>query len=82
VTIAFTDIEASTEMNARLGDRRWIELLRWHDDIVRKEVEGRSGTVVKAQGDGYMLAFTSASQALLCAQAIQQGLHPAISISQ
>lgn len=76
VTIVFTDIEASTEMNERLGDRRWIELLHWHDDIVREEVAGRGGTVVKAQGDGYMLAFGSASHALLCAQAIQERTAP------
>jgi class 3 adenylate cyclase len=64
VTIVFTDVEASTEINERLGDRRWLELLRWHDGIVRGVVGKLGGTVVKSQGDGYMLAFASASQAL------------------
>ena len=64
VTIVFTDIEASTEINERLGDRRWIDLLRWHDGEVRNAAERCAGTVVKSLGDGYMLAFRSASQAL------------------
>jgi class 3 adenylate cyclase len=72
VTLVFTDIEASTEMNERLGDRRWIELLHWQDQLVREEVERWNGTIVKSQGDGYMLAFGSASQALLRASSIQE----------
>jgi class 3 adenylate cyclase len=76
VTLAFTDIEASTEMNERLGDRRWIDLLHWQDDAVREAVDHRGGTVVKSQGDGYMLAFGSASQALLCAHSIQARTAP------
>ena len=64
VTIVFTDVEASTEINERLGDRRWIDLLRWHDGVVRGVAGQHGGTVVKSQGDGYMLAFGSASHAL------------------
>jgi class 3 adenylate cyclase len=64
VTIVFTDIEASTEINERLGDRRWLDLLRWHDRVVRGNAGRLDGAVVKSQGDGYMLAFGSASKAL------------------
>jgi class 3 adenylate cyclase len=64
VTIVFTDIEASTEINERLGDRRWLDLLRWHDGVVRGCAETFGGAVVKSQGDGYMLAFGSASKGL------------------
>src|SRR5205823_14301861 len=35
VTILFTDIEGSTALNERLGDVRWLELLRIHNPIVR-----------------------------------------------
>ena len=38
VTILFTDIEASSQLNERLGDVRWLELLRAHHAIVRDEV--------------------------------------------
>ena len=64
VTIVFTDIEASTEIAERLGNRGYVDLLRWHDDIVRELAAASNGTVVKSQGDGYMLVFTSASSAL------------------
>jgi class 3 adenylate cyclase len=71
MTIAFTDIEGSTEILERLGDRRWMELLRWHDQLVVHATETSGGDVVKSQGDGFMLAFPSASGALDAALAIQ-----------
>ena len=56
VTIAFTDIEDSMRLNAFLGDRRWLEVLRAHNDVVRNVTTEHGGTVVKGQGDGFMLA--------------------------
>ena len=38
-TVLFTDIVASTERAAELGDRRWRELLGVHDDLGRRLVE-------------------------------------------
>jgi eukaryotic-like serine/threonine-protein kinase len=72
VTILFSDIEGSTEMTERLGDRRWLELLREHNATVRSEVRTHGGFEVKAQGDGFMVAFSSARRALDCAIAIQR----------
>lgn len=74
VTIAFTDVEASTEIAERLGDRRWLELLHWHDSLIREQVSKFGGTVVKTQGDGYMLAFGAASSALDFALALQESM--------
>lgn len=74
VTIAFTDVEASTEIAERLGDRRWLELLHWHDGIIREQVSKFGGTVVKKQGDGYMLAFGAASSALDFALGLQDSM--------
>ncbi len=74
VTILFTDIEGSTELNESLGDQRWIALLSVHDGIVRTEVQKAGGSVVKSRGDGFMLAFPSARQALRAAIAIQRAL--------
>ena len=71
VTIIFSDIEASTELNARLGDVRWLELLRAHHAIVRREVREYGGFEVKVQGDGFMIALPSARRAAQCALAIQ-----------
>jgi class 3 adenylate cyclase/tetratricopeptide (TPR) repeat protein len=72
VTIMFSDIVGSTVMTERLGDRRWIELLREHNRIVRDAVAAHEGFEVKSQGDGFMVAFASASRAVECAAALQR----------
>jgi class 3 adenylate cyclase len=73
VTLMFSDIEGSTAINERLGDARWVELLREHNGIVREQAAAHGGFEVKSQGDGFMLAFGSARRALECAIAIQRG---------
>jgi class 3 adenylate cyclase len=74
VTIAFTDIEDSTKLNSLLGDRRWLDVLRVHNAVVTDITAEHGGTVVKGQGDGFMLAFASARRSLICALAIQRGI--------
>jgi class 3 adenylate cyclase len=74
VTILFTDIEGSTALNERLGDVRWLELLRVHNRLVREQVQEFDGFEVKSQGDGFMLAFPSARRAIRCARAIQEAI--------
>jgi class 3 adenylate cyclase len=74
VTLLFTDIEGSTALNERLGDRRWIELLRTHNSLIREQVSAHGGFEVKSQGDGFMLAFSSARRGLACAIEIQRAL--------
>ena len=72
ITIAFSDIEQSTEIAVRLGDHKWLELLRWHDDVVADRTAREGGHIVKSLGDGHMLAFPSASRALRGAMEIQR----------
>ena len=72
VTIMFTDIEGSTAMTERLGDQRAQDVLRTHNAIIREQVGANEGFEVKSQGDGFMMAFSSARRALECAIAIQQ----------
>jgi class 3 adenylate cyclase len=74
VTILFSDIEGSTLMNERLGDVRWLELLRAHHVVVRDQLHEHGGYEVKAQGDGFMIAFASARCAVQCARAIQRAI--------
>jgi class 3 adenylate cyclase len=74
VTILFSDIEGSTEMVERLGDEEWVRVLRVHNDLVRKALARNGGVEVKAQGDGFMLAFMSSRAALRCAVEMQQSL--------
>jgi class 3 adenylate cyclase len=74
VTILFSDIEGSTALNERLGDARWLELLRVHHRVVRGQVQAYGGFEVKVQGDGFMVAFPGARRAVQCARAIQQAI--------
>jgi class 3 adenylate cyclase len=72
VTVMFTDIENSTMLAEKYGDTQWMQVLRAHNDIVRKALRKYGGNEIKSQGDGFMLAFPSARRALMCAVAIQQ----------
>ncbi len=74
VTILFSDIEDSTLMTERLGDERWIEVLRAHNSIFRQRLRAHGGYEVKNQGDGFMLVFADPCKALECASAIQGDL--------
>jgi class 3 adenylate cyclase len=74
VTILFSDIERSTELNERLGDRAFFELLRQHNEIVRDQVLVHRGFEVKSQGDGFMIAFASPRDGVECSIAIQRAL--------
>jgi class 3 adenylate cyclase len=66
LTIVFTDIASSTDHMMRIGDESWLELVRWHNWKVREAVVAHGGHEVKAQGDGFMLAFDEAEPALDC----------------
>ncbi|MFG1931024.1 adenylate/guanylate cyclase domain-containing protein [Mycobacterium sp. NPDC048908] len=75
VAIVFSDIEESTALNERIGDRAWVRLLGSHDKLVRKLVNKHSGHVVKSQGDGFMIAFAQPQQAVRCSIDVQRSLH-------
>jgi len=74
VTIMFSDIEGSTVLTERLGDKAWMAVLKEHNAIVRQQVKAHAGFEVKSEGDGFMVAFQSARKAVECAAAIQQAL--------
>jgi class 3 adenylate cyclase/alpha-beta hydrolase superfamily lysophospholipase len=73
-TILFTDIVGSTETAARLGDRRWRELLERHDAAVRRELALHRGHEVKTMGDGFLATFDGPARAIRCATAIKSEL--------
>jgi adenylate cyclase len=77
VTIVFTDIVDSTVLTTRLGDHAWLDVLRRHNDVIRDTAVAHGGTVVETQGDGSMLAFSSARRAVACAQQIQEEIDKA-----
>ena len=65
------------KLNAFLGDQRWLEVLRVHNDVVKNTTTEHGGSIVKGQGDGFMLAFASARRALTCALAIERAIDDA-----
>jgi pimeloyl-ACP methyl ester carboxylesterase len=73
-TILFTDIVGSTETAARLGDRRWRDLLERHDAVVRRQLEVHRGREVKTMGDGFLAVFDGPARAIRCAVAIRDQL--------
>jgi class 3 adenylate cyclase len=74
VVIAFSDIEDSTARNEALGDRGWVRVLERHNRLIQKFVGDHGGHVVKNQGDGFMIAFADAGQAVLCGVDVQRAL--------
>ena len=74
VAILFSDIEESTALNERIGDRAWVRLIGSHDKLVRRHVNKHSGHVVKSQGDGFMIAFAQPEEAVRCSVDVQHSL--------
>jgi class 3 adenylate cyclase len=75
-TVLFTDIVASTERAASLGDDHWRDLLDNHDRVVRHEIERFGGREVNTAGDGFVATFASPSNAIDCADAIVGSVRP------
>jgi class 3 adenylate cyclase len=74
VTIFFSDIRGFTDYTEQFGDEAAYRILREHNTVVRKQIEAFGGVVVKTQGDSFMVAFTTARGAILCATAIQRAI--------
>ena len=68
-TVLFTDIVASTESAAALGDQKWRGLLDSHDQLARQTVERHRGILVKTTGDGILATFDGPGRAVRCALA-------------
>jgi class 3 adenylate cyclase/pimeloyl-ACP methyl ester carboxylesterase len=70
-TVLFTDVVGSTELAARLGDRRWRDLLDAHHAAVRRQLARFRGREVKTVGDGFLATFDGPARAIRCADAIR-----------
>jgi class 3 adenylate cyclase len=71
VTFVFTDIEGSTELLKRLGDR-YSEVLRGHRRIVRETFSASDGVEIDTQGDAFFYVFARARDAVAAAVAAQR----------
>ena len=59
------------------GSRRFEVVQRGHLDLLRESVGALEGREVKSLGDGLMVAFSGAADALACAVAMQQAVEAA-----
>jgi predicted ATPase/class 3 adenylate cyclase len=73
VTLLFTDIEGSTRLVERLGDR-YVEVLAQHRRLLRAAFGRFDGREVGTEGDAFFVAFAKASQAVAAAVAGQRAL--------
>jgi class 3 adenylate cyclase len=71
-SIMFTDLKDSTQIAVQLGDEKAMHLLRVHNAMTREALRANNGREVKTTGDGFLLSFINAADALDCAIAIQE----------
>ena len=77
LTVLFSDIVASTQRVAQVGDKRWRDLLCTHEDEVRRTLRRFDGEVIGRTGDGFVVVFDGApSRAVRCATALRAGVAP------
>jgi class 3 adenylate cyclase len=73
-TVLFTDIVASTEQLAAIGDEAWRRILDEHDSAADRAVTAHRGRVVKRLGDGILATFDGPARAVRCAAAIRDAV--------
>ncbi|HEX6031940.1 MAG TPA: AAA family ATPase [Tepidiformaceae bacterium] len=71
-TILFTDLIRSTEFVEQAGDDRAERVISTHKRILGEAAAAHGGDVVKTMGDGLMVAFRSATDALAAAMEMQE----------
>jgi class 3 adenylate cyclase len=74
VTFLFTDIEGSTTLVQRLGDRRYAEILEEHKRLLRDAFAKGNGQEIETQGDAILVAFPRARDAVAAAVAAQRAV--------
>ncbi len=71
--VMFTDVVGSTELSQKFAPDDAHDVHREHFAILRQALSETGGVEVKHLGDGVMAMFSSASAAIACAVAMQQG---------
>jgi class 3 adenylate cyclase len=70
-SVMFTDIVASTERAAALGDQRWRSVLERHERLADRLVARHRGRVIKSTGDGVLAAFDGPARAVRAGMALR-----------
>lgn len=71
VAIVFVDVAGFTTLTAERGDNQAAKLLTRLSKLIASSIRAGKGEIVKHLGDGFLLAFPSASQGVRGAVAIQ-----------
>ena len=71
ITCVFTDVEGSTALLKRLGDR-YRDVMTAHRRIVRDTFEPAGGVEIDTQGDSFFFAFPRAREAVAAAVDVQR----------
>lgn len=74
VGIVFVDVAEFTSYTAEHGDDAAVSLLARLNERVERATKSAKGEIVKRLGDGFLLAFPSASQAVRAAVALQEAV--------
>jgi class 3 adenylate cyclase len=73
ITMLFSDIEGSTALLSRLGDR-YGEALSAQRTLLRAVIAAWHGREMGTEGDSFFVVFESAANAVACAVAAQRAL--------
>lgn len=73
-TVLFTDIVDSTNKLAKLGDRRWREILEQHYALLRDQIARYRGREIDTTGDGMLATFDGPARAIRCGMAMRDAV--------
>ena len=73
-TFLFTDIEGSTQLVHRIGDRAYAELLEEHRTVLRTAIETHDGREVNTEGDALFAVFRDSADGVCAAVGAQRAL--------
>ena len=74
VTFLLTDIEGSTRLLQELGSERYERLQDDHAEILRKAIAAEHGTLIRTEGDAFVVVFPTPASALRVAVSAQRDL--------
>jgi class 3 adenylate cyclase len=73
-TVLFVDVVGSTQLAAEIGDSRFRELMDGFQQLVCRQLDRFEGRLVDTAGDGALTLFDSPARAIVCAEAVRDGV--------
>ncbi|GAC1504199.1 MAG: adenylate/guanylate cyclase domain-containing protein [Candidatus Dormibacteraceae bacterium] len=76
-TLLFADLVGSTKAARKMGDAPWASALAACLDAIHRQIKRFGGVEVDRAGDGVFAVFDRPTQAIRCAQAVQEAVRSA-----